>query len=202
MDELISLLESIQSGLSNPENEFSADELDSIRSVLAQATEFITTRSNVFRPPQGSELLWVLSGGDPRVFSEYMRSFPSAAMREYAEIPGALQQLSNQFASRITMPTGEQEDGIPRAGLQSSNVYGFQYDPRNAVLRVRFNGGGIYEYQGVPAYIFKMFARGAIPAKTEGQNQYGAWWKGKMPSLGASMHELIKLGGFPYSRVA
>jgi hypothetical protein len=59
----------------------------------------------------------------------------------------------------------------------------------------------VYGYEGVPPQIFRVFQAGAIPAKTDGQNEYGSWWVGKRPSLGASFYELIKKGGYPYQKL-
>ncbi len=93
-------------------------------------------------------------------------------------------------------------------GMESSNVEGFAYDPEMQKLFVRFLGkypdrnGPIYSYEGVPNVIFDLFQKGAIPARTDGQNAWGKWWKGKVPSMGASMYTLIKGGGYPYQKVS
>lgn len=201
MDDLIALIESIQEGLANPDNNFSNEDLLNIESVLSQANNLLGSSARPVTPPSGSEILWVLAGGNPQAFASYMRSFPNQELNEFSQNPSALNSLIAQFSNTITMPQGEAEDGIAKSGIQSSNVYGFQYDPRTQTLRVRFNNGGVYEYDGVPANVFKMFANGAIPAKTDGENQWGAWWVGKMPSIGASFYQLIR-DSFPYEKVA
>lgn len=33
--------------------------------------------------------------------------------------------------------------------VESSQIAGYQYDARTSTLRVKFNRGGVYEYQGV-----------------------------------------------------
>ena len=92
--------------------------------------------------------------------------------------------------------------------MPSSNVEGFAYDDKTGKLLVRFLGkhpnrnGPIYSYDGVPQNIFEIFRRGAIPAKTDGRNKWGEWWKGKYPSIGAAMYHVIREGGYPYRRVA
>jgi hypothetical protein len=152
--------------------------------------------------PQGAELVWILAGGDPQAFTRYLRTIPDPALNQLSGNPEQLQNVMRQLSHRITMPAGEAEEGIPKADLQSSNVYGFSYNPRSSRLFVRFNNGGVYEYEGVPPQIFKIFAAGAVPAKTKGQNRWGRWWRGKNPSLGASFYELIRSGGYPYQKVA
>jgi len=165
------------------------------------------TKLQTTQIPQGAEYLYALAGGNLNAFRNYASQFPNAAFNAMARNPASLANIYNQLHSRITMPQGEVSDGIPKAELQSSNVYGYQYDPRSQSLKVKFNGkdvqqdGPIYQYDGVPPSVFKMIASGAIPAKTTGRNKYGMWFLGKKPSLGASVNELLKIAGFPYQRL-
>lgn len=152
--------------------------------------------------PRGAEFLYALADGNQGAFVNYARQFPDSALNAMAKDPRQLQEVFRQLQSKITLPSGQVADGVPKAPLQSSNVYGFQYDPRQGLLRVRFNGGGVYEYENVDPIIFKIFKDGAIPAKTTGQNRFGAWWKGKRPSLGASFAELIRNAGYNFRKVA
>lgn len=151
--------------------------------------------------PPGADLLWILSGGNANSFSRYLSNVPDPVLNSIATNPARVQSLVNQLSQKVTLPAGESSQGVPHADLNSSNIYGFQYDPRSKLLRVKFQGDGIYEYGGVPPQIFKAFQAGAVPAKTDGQNQYGAWWKGKQPSLGAAFYELIR-DQFPYQKVS
>jgi hypothetical protein len=87
-------------------------------------------------------------------------------------------------------------------------VHSFGYDEDNGNLLVKFQGdypqdnGSVYQYSGVPKNIFELFRKGAIPARTDGKNKWGKWWKGKVPSVGASLYTLIKESGYPYQKVA
>lgn len=91
--------------------------------------------------------------------------------------------------------------------MPSSNVEGFAYDDKNQRLLVRFLGkypnrqGPVYSYGGVPPQIFNLFRTGAVPARTDGQNRWGRWWRGKVPSIGASLYTLLKTQGYPYQRI-
>ncbi len=152
--------------------------------------------------PAGADLLWILSGGNRDAFINYLHTIPDPALNALATNPVELQRAISQLSRQVTMPHGEVQNNIPKADLQSSNVYGFSYSPKDQHLYVRFNNGGVYEYNGVPAQVFKIFASGAVPAKTTGQNQWGQWWRGKIPSLGAAFYEMIREGGFPYQKVA
>lgn len=151
--------------------------------------------------PQGADLLWILSGGQPDAFINYARSFPDAGLNALANNPTALASVLERLEQQ--MPQGERgsADGIDRAPLDSSNIYGFQYDPKSGDLKVRFQSGSIYGYKGVPKQIYQIFANGAVPAKTDGKNEYGQWWVGKNPSLGAAFSALIRQGGYPYQRL-
>lgn len=126
----------------------------------------------------------------------------------------AIAQLLEQVMS-LFQPRGDVEDLGPEIaqepelnqGMPSSNVNSFGYDPENQRLLVKFNGkddrddGSVYGYDGVPQVIFDLFQSGAIPARTDGQNKWGKWWKGKVPSLGASLYTLINQGGYSYQKL-
>lgn len=202
MSSISSLIRSIESSLVDHYDSLSGEERNSINDALTEAAGILRDRNaQKNAPPRGSEILWLLSGENPRAFQSYLRSFPNKSFNEFSRDPSGLRNAVTSFQSRITPPQGQSAGGVPKADLQSSNVYGFQYDPESSTLRVRFNNGGTYEYDGVPPDVYRMFQRGAIPAKTTGSNQWGSWWTGKQPSLGASFHELIR-DNFPYARVA
>lgn len=151
--------------------------------------------------PIGSELLWILSGGDPVAFTNYLRTYPDPEMNTLAQNPAALNFVIAQLRNDLPQNRTGEEDGIPQAPLQSSNIYGFQYDPKSKKLLVRFQEGNIYQYDNVPPQVYKAFEKGAVPAKTEGANEYGAWYQGKIPSLGAAFYELIRKGGYNYTKL-
>ncbi|MBQ2167718.1 MAG: KTSC domain-containing protein [Prevotella sp.] len=39
--------------------------------------------------------------------------------------------------------------------MQSSNIQSIGYDPDSLVLEVAFLSGGLYQYDGVPEYVFE-----------------------------------------------
>lgn len=129
------------------------------------------------------------------------------------ELQGQIAQTLELLFNRIEQLRGEvqpepTEEPELQTAMPSSNVEGFAYDNETGRLYVRFLGkhpdrnGPIYQYDNVPANIYEIFKKGAIPAKTDGKNKWGRWWKGKYPSMGATMYHLIRAGGFPYQRVA
>ena len=133
------------------------------------------------------------------------------------EFQGELARTLGLLVDRIDQLGGAQTPPVPPTtqtgqepltqAMPSSNVEGFAYDDRTGRLLVRFLGqhpnrnGPIYAYNGVPREIFDMFQTGAVPARTDGQNKWGRWWRGKVPSIGASLYTLIKNRGYPYQRL-
>lgn len=130
------------------------------------------------------------------------------------EVLGELAQIFNEATQRINELESEQVPATPEGepqlqqSMPSSNVESFGYDDKNQRLLVRFLGdypnrnGPVYAYDGVPKVIFDVFRNGSIPARTDGKNKWGSWWKGKVPSLGASLYTLIKAQNYPYQRIS
>ncbi len=146
-------------------------------------------------------LLWILSGQQPQAFISYLRTYPTpdtqALLNNPVQLNATIEQLSRM------MPQGEQPSihGIQQADLNSSNIWGTAYDPKTGKMKVRFQGGSEYEYDGVPMNIYNAFAKGNASAKTKGKNRYGEWWPNKNPSMGAAMNQYIKAGGFNYRKI-
>jgi hypothetical protein len=152
-------------------------------------------------PSENANLLWILAGGQEQAFVSYLREFQDPSLQGLLENPTLLAQTIQQLQRNNPIEHIGQADGIPQADLQSSNVYGFRFNPRNKKLQVRFQGGSLYEYDNVPDSIFNLFSHGNATAKTNGKNEYGQWWKGKNPSLGASLNAYIKAGGYNYRKL-
>lgn len=193
---------------------------DEFQGALAQELEATTSRIDQLKgeigqqrtnqPPNGqlntqpsndAQLLWILSGQQEQAFISYLREFPSNETRSLLANPALLSQTIEQLNQM--MPAGQQPfiNGIQHADLNSSNIWGTAYDPKTGKMKVRFQGGSEYEYDGVPENIYRAFSKGNASAKTKGKNQYGKWWVGKNPSLGAAMNQYIKAGNFNYRRL-
>ena len=154
------------------------------------------------QPVPGDEsLLWILSGGDPNVFVNYLRTYPGGNFQALLGNPSALNNLIVRLQK--TMPQGlpGQTNGIPDTAIQSSNVKGMKYNPSTGELMVAFHGGGIYRYDQVPPNIFKLLEHGNAFAKTSGSNAHGTWWKMKNPTIGGALNEYIKKGGYSYQKI-
>jgi hypothetical protein len=96
----------------------------------------------------------------------------------------------------------------PPPGMPSSNVKGTSYDENTGDLQVQFLGkhpnseGPRYIYKDTPPQIAQLVQSGAIPARSNGKNKWGDWWKGKVPSAGASVFTLLKETGVPYQKIS
>jgi hypothetical protein len=55
--------------------------------------------------------------------------------------------------------TGHKE--IPLTDVKSTVISGHGYDPATQTMRVRFNGGKMYDYEGVPADKYAAFTGAA-----------------------------------------
>ncbi len=152
-------------------------------------------------PSPDAQLLWILAGQQEDAFLQYLQQYSTPETQALLRNPAELERVI-QFLHEM-MPSGRQPvvDGIQHADLNSSTIWGTQYDPSSGKMRVRFQGGSEYEYDGVPANIYRAFSQGQANAQTDGQNQYGRWWQGKNPSMGAAMNQYIKAGNFPYRRL-
>ncbi len=192
---------------------------EEIRASLNQVMQHAASRITQLRqeeqqqqqPPEGGnappihpdlQLLWILSGQQEQAFISYLRTFPSQITQQLLNNPTQLSQTIEQLTRM--MPAGEPPyiNGIQHADLNSSNIWGTMYDPKTGKMKVRFQGGSEYEYDGVPANIYRAFTKGNASARTRGRNQYGQWWVGKNPSLGAAMNQYIKAGNFQYRRLS
>lgn len=204
MNEYLQSLREIISIVSQNPDQFSDEELKAISEYVNRGIEFVQSGMKPLEPviPEGTEMLWELSKGNPGTFVHYLQTVPDPALNNLLMHRERLTGIIRDLSERHPPQPAENAAGIEQAPLQSSNIWGFSYDPQSKRLMVRFQGGGIYQYEGVMPHIFRIFQAGAIPAKTEGSNEYGSWWIGKIPSLGAAFYELIRNGGFPYERVA
>lgn len=196
-------------GMLAQELEVTTTRLDQLRGEVNQSQEIEqpvvrnnqTTEAISGPPSIDAQLLWILAGQQEQPFISYLREFPSPDTMSLLSNPSQLSRTIEQLTQ--SMPPGQAPviGGVKQADLQSSNIWGTAYDPQTGKMKVRFQGGSEYEYEGVPANIYRAFAKGNASAKTQGKNQYGQWWVGKNPSLGAAMNQYIKAGGFNYRKL-
>lgn len=165
------------------------------------------TGQNASREQQQAEGLQAVMAEIISIVNETVTSgeqLDDDTMTAVANVIEAITQRILQL--RLTVPVATPP--LDEAPFPSSNVNAFKYDPRKKRLFVKFmgkdsaNSGPTYRYEGVPSFIYEVFRRGAVGPKTSGRNQYHAWQKNVMPSLGAAMHWLVKNGGYPATQVS
>jgi hypothetical protein len=114
-----------------------------------------------------------------------------------------IDELRNQEGAA---PTPSPPITPPQQG--SSNVAGTAYNDKTGDLTVQFLGkhpnrqGPIYKYPQTSPEVAELVQSGAIPARTDGSNAWGKWWKGKVPSAGASVFTLLKSRNAPFQRLS
>ncbi len=182
------------------ELEVTTQRIDQLRGEIGEQRNQIPSGPVTNPPSNDAQLLWILAGQQEQPFISYLRDFPSNETRQLLNNPSLLSHTIDQLTQM--MPQGQPAyiNGIQHADLNSSNIWGTAYDNKTGKLKVRFQGGAEYEYDGVPPNIYRAFAKGNASARTKGKNQYGEWWVGKNPSLGAALNQYIKAGNFPYRR--
>ena len=126
-------------------------------------------------------------------------------IQETRTAPTTLREISERTKSRKEkMGTIKTLDEIRKSfakDLRSSVIRKTLYNADKNQLKVIFNNNHTYSYDDVPKEVFEELTQGGIPAKTNGKNEFGVWWTGKSPSLGASFNKLIKQGGYTYEKV-
>lgn len=124
------------------------------------------------------------------------------------EVARTLELLYTRIEQLSTQAAQVPNASPPPAGMPSSNVAGMAYDPKTQALKVQFLGkypnrsGPVYQYPDVPPVMAELLQSGAVPARTRGQNQWGRWHPGKVPSAGASVFTLLKNRNAPFQRLS
>lgn len=215
MNETLALLRQLMQQAADMADEFSPEEMERIlaifnriSSAIVEQEDSVPSVPNVpIEPamPVGTDLLWILSGGQPNAFVSYLRTYPGDGFRHLLANPEQLAQtIAYLQQNNPIAEAGQAADGIPNSQLGSSNVVGMKYDKNSGKLLVKFHGNRrepVYQYDGVPPQIFQLLEHGNAFARTKGRNRWGEWWPMKNPSLGASVNQYLKAGGYPYQRI-
>lgn len=125
---------------------------------------------------------------------------------EVLENPRLSENYKVEFFSRLlgvelTEENVEHEFKKWRAdNIRSSNVKKIMYNDENNEMYIQFQDKSIYTYFNVPFALFLDVSGGRATCITSGENQYGAWWVGKTPSVGAAVHKFLIRRGVKYKR--
>jgi hypothetical protein len=210
MDEILDLLIRFMEEVGQNFDSLSEEEANEISEFLIETFSILQKPAPAPKVssalPVGADLLWYLSGEEPETFTRYLQTYPGEGFQELANNPTQLASVIQRLQQAYPgIEPGQDNQGLNYTQFPSSNVEAMKYDPQTGKLLVKFhgeNGGPIYQYQGVPAQIFKLLEYGDAFAKTKGKNKWGEWWPMKNPSIGAALNQFIKKGGYPYQRLS
>ena len=82
----------------------------------------------------------------------------------------------------------------------SSNVDRVKYFEEDKRLVVRFNDGSYYTYFDIDEKVFFSIIEGDATCKTSGENEFGEWFVGKTPSVGAAIWKYLIDKGVRYEQ--
>lgn len=85
-----------------------------------------------------------------------------------------------------------------RSSPDSANVDKIMYNDQTKSMVIKFNDGEYYTYFNVEFGLFQDIFEGNGICRTSGSNEYGEWFVGKSPSVGAAVYELLVESGVDY----
>jgi hypothetical protein len=88
-----------------------------------------------------------------------------------------------------------------QGSVNSSNVESYKYNTTNGELVLMFNDGSRYRYSGVDFIDYENIVLGDATCETEGENEFGSWFVGKSPSVGAAVWDYLIDRGVRYERL-
>lgn len=153
-------------------------------------------------PGADAQLLFLLAGSREDVFIQYLQQYQTPETQALLNNPAELERVVHFLHAMMPSYQPEQVGDVQRTELNSSTIFGTNYDANSGKMKVRFQGGGEYIYSGVPANIYRAFIDGQHSATTNGQNAFGRWWEGKNPSIGSAFNAYIKKGNFPFQKIS
>jgi hypothetical protein len=80
----------------------------------------------------------------------------------------------------------------------SANVDRVKYFEETRQLVVKFNDGSYYTYFDIDEDVFNSIIEGDAVCRTEGQSEFGDWYVGKTPSVGAAIWKYLIDRGVSY----
>lgn len=117
-------------------------------------------------------------------------------------IEGMLGQQLVSLSKEATIDDLTEEDLIQLFSevfiADSSNVDRVKYFEDKRELIVKFNDGSYYTYYDIDERTFFSIIEGDAICKTEGENEFGEWFIGKTPSVGAAIWKYLIDKGVSY----
>jgi hypothetical protein len=96
----------------------------------------------------------------------------------------------------------EEDFSIIRSkNIKSSNVKSYRYNTENFELEITFNDGSKYRYFEIDYDTFENISYGDATCITTGENEFGSWYEGKSPSIGAAIWEFLINDDVQYEQI-
>src|SRR5271170_220304 len=113
MNETIALFNSLVREAQGLSDQFSPEEMQTVLKFFENTWARIQRGANQPVPPvptppvkpPGADLLWILAGGQPEVFTQYLVNFPNVSLNAIVRNPGQLRNLITTLSRE--MPRGE-----------------------------------------------------------------------------------------------
>lgn len=86
-----------------------------------------------------------------------------------------------------------------RRNLKSANVDRILFNDETNELAIQFKEGDVYIYPNQNKELFDALVRGEGICRTAGKNQWGEWFVGKTPSIGAAVYENLVEKDAPFT---
>jgi len=179
--------------------------IQQLKDSLREAVQILVSRGTALSDQEKVMLTQMMEHVATRI--QQLRQEEQAQEQPQEQEQPISEQIPQEPPTLTPMEPPPEVPPLEPAPFESSNINAFQYEPRSQKLFVKFQdkfpgeNGPIYQYEGVPSFVFDVFRRGSIAPKTSGRNQWHTWKQGVTPSHGAAMAALIKEGGYPYQRV-
>lgn len=102
----------------------------------------------------------------------------------------------------LTLSKIKEELRIYEGDVNSSNVQSYRYNDVSGELILTFNDGSQYRYFQIDFTDYESIVLGDAECITEGENEYGRWFEGKTPSVGAAVWQYLIDKGVRYEKLS
>lgn len=164
---------------------------------IVEDTVYDKSRKYGFEVPVGTYMIMVKIE-DKKFWNEEVKGNGKFGF----SIEGMLGQQLISLSKEATIDDLTEEDLIQLFSeifiADSSNVDKVKYFEDKKELVVRFNDGSFYTYSNIDEQIFFSIIEGDATCKTEGENEFGEWFIGKNPSVGAAIWKYLIDAGVNY----
>ena len=102
----------------------------------------------------------------------------------------------------LTLSKIKEELRIYQDNVNSSNVESYRYNDVSGELILTFNDGSRYRYFQIDFTDYESIVLGNAECITEGENEFGSWFEGKTPSVGAAVWQYLIDRGIRYEKLS